>query len=98
MVLPIVIYVLSDGATVGSVFFTLWMILASASDNILKPILLARGVDVPMLVIFIGSIGGFVSSGFVGLFIGPVVLSVGYELLLAWVEQRTTATPARDVA
>ncbi len=96
VVLPIVIYVLSDGATVGSVVFTLWMILASASDNVLKPILLARGVDVPMLVIFIGSIGGFVSSGFVGLFIGPVVLSVGYELFLAWIEQRTT--PAREAA
>ena len=45
-------------------------------------------VDVPMLVIFIGSIGGFVASGFVGLFIGAVVLSVGYELLRGWVEQR----------
>ena len=96
VVIPIVIYTLSGGATVGSILFTIWMIFASLSDNVLKPILLARGVDVPMLVIFIGSIGGFVSSGFVGLFIGPVVLAVGYELLRAWVEQRRT--PARETA
>ena len=88
LVIPIVIYVLSGGATVGSILFTIWMVLASASDNVLKPILLARGVDVPMLVIFIGSVGGFLTSGFVGLFIGAIVLSVSYELFRSWVEQR----------
>lgn len=94
LVAPIVIYVLSGGATFGSILFTVWMILASASDNVLKPILLARGVEVPMLVIFIGSVGGFVASGFVGLFIGAIVLSVGYELFRSWIDQRPASAEA----
>jgi predicted PurR-regulated permease PerM len=61
--------------------------MASASDTFLKPILLARGVEVPMLVIFMGAIGGFVMSGFVGLFAGAVVLSLGYELAAEWIRE-----------
>ncbi|MEI2420005.1 hypothetical protein V6O07_07005, partial [Arthrospira platensis SPKY2] len=53
-------------------------------DNILKPLLLARGVPVPMLIIFIGAIGGFLSAGIVGLFVGSVVLALGYRLFLLW--------------
>ena len=60
--------------------------VASLSDSFLKPILLARGVEVPMLVIFLGAIGGYMMSGFIGLFIGAVVLSLGYELATTWIE------------
>jgi predicted PurR-regulated permease PerM len=56
------------------------------SDNFLKPVLLGRGAPVPMLVIFLGSIGGFISMGFIGLFIGAVILSLGYKLFQAWLE------------
>jgi predicted PurR-regulated permease PerM len=55
------------------------------SDNILKPILLGKGAPVPMLVIFLGVIGGFLMSGFIGLFTGAIVLSIGYKLLTAWI-------------
>jgi len=55
-------------------------------DNILKPILLGRGAVVPILVVFLGAIGGFVALGLIGLFVGAVVLSVGYKLVLAWIE------------
>jgi predicted PurR-regulated permease PerM len=54
------------------------------SDNFLKPILLGRGAPVPMLVVFLGAIGGFIVRGFIGLFLGAVVLSVGYKLFTAW--------------
>ncbi|MCA9473969.1 MAG: hypothetical protein KC594_18045, partial [Nitrospira sp.] len=54
--------------------------------NILKPIFLGRGLDVPMVVIFMGAIGGLLLSGIIGLFIGAVVLTLGYKLFLAWLE------------
>jgi predicted PurR-regulated permease PerM len=54
------------------------------SDNILNPLLLGRGAAVPTLVIFLGAIGGFILSGFIGLFTGAVVLSIGYRLMQGW--------------
>ena len=61
-----------------------WLVLVMLSDNVLKPILLGRGAPVPMPVIFLGAIGGFMAMGFIGLFVGAVVLSLGFVLLLAW--------------
>jgi len=55
-------------------------------DNVLKPLMLGRGVDVPMPVILIGALGGMVTGGILGLFIGPVVLAVGYQLFWQWVQ------------
>jgi predicted PurR-regulated permease PerM len=66
--------------------FLIWTILIAPIDNVLKPILLGRGVDVPMLVIFVGAIGGFLSSGIIGLFLGAVVLALGYKLFLTWLK------------
>jgi len=62
------------------------------SDNILKPILLGRGAPVPMLVIFLGSIGGFVASGFIGLFLGAVILSLTYKLAEGWLSSEKNPT------
>lgn len=84
VVLPVVIYMFSHLSTPIAVAFLIWELLASVSDNVLKPILLSRGVKVPMLVIFLGAIGGFITSGFIGLFTGAVVLSLGYELSRDW--------------
>jgi predicted PurR-regulated permease PerM len=81
---PIIFYVFATSGTATSVLFTIWSILASSSDTFLKPVLLARGLDLPMLVIFMGAIGGFVLSGFIGLFVGAVVLALGYKLFMAW--------------
>ena len=61
------------------------------SDNILKPILLGKGAPVPMLVIFLGVIGGFMLSGFIGLFTGAIVMSIGYKLFVTWIN--TSPTP-----
>jgi predicted PurR-regulated permease PerM len=60
-------------------------------DNVLKPLLLGRGVAVPIAVVFLGAVGGFVAVGIIGLFVGAIVLSVGYKLLLAWLAHSPAA-------
>lgn len=82
--LPIVIYVLATADPVPAVLFVIWSLFVGTIDNILKPILLGRGVGVPMAVIFVGAIGGFITSGIIGLFVGAVILVLGYKLFLAW--------------
>ena len=62
-------------------------------DNVPKPVLLGRGAAVPMAVVFLGAIGGFVAMGIIGLFVGAIVLSVGYKLFLAWIEPGTVIDP-----
>ena len=69
--------------------FAIWSLLVGMSDAFLKPLLMGRGVDVPMLVIFIGAIGGFISSGIIGLFVGAVILALGYKLFLFWLNKDT---------
>ena len=93
---PIIIYVFSVAATVPAVLFMIWSLLVGLSDNILKPLLLGRGLDIPMLVILLGAIGGMVLSGLVGLFVGAVVLAVGYRLFTAWLGQGAESQPALD--
>jgi predicted PurR-regulated permease PerM len=87
VLIPAAIYLFATADTTVAVGFLLWSILVAPIDNILKPLLLGRGVNVPTLVIFVGAIGGFLSSGIVGLFLGAVVLALGYTLLLTWLRQ-----------
>jgi predicted PurR-regulated permease PerM len=82
--------------TLTAALLMIWLILVMISDNFLKPVLLGRGAPVPMLVIFLGSIGGFISMGFIGLFIGAVVLSLGFKLFQAWLESDSSHTTATD--
>jgi len=81
---PIIVYVFSVAETVPAVLFMIWSILVGVSDTVLKPLFLGRGMDIPMLVILPGAIGGMNLSGIIGLFVGAVVLAVGYKLFLAW--------------
>jgi predicted PurR-regulated permease PerM len=95
--IPVIIYVFATyGATVGTIVFSVYVFLAGLVDNVLKPLLLGRGVDVPMPVILIGSLGGMATIGVIGLFIGPVVLGVAYQLFWRWV-RRPQATGAPTV-
>ncbi len=75
-----------DSSTMA-VFFLVWSLVVSASDGFLKPLFLGRGVQVPMLVVLIGAIGGMLQGGVIGLFLGPVFLSVFYTLFQAWVAE-----------
>jgi predicted PurR-regulated permease PerM len=75
-----------DGSTTSNVLWTIYLLVAGMSDNVLKPLLLGRGVDAPMVVILIGALGGMVAGGFIGLFVGGVVLAVTYQLFMEWVD------------
>ena len=84
---PIIVYVFSVETTVTAVVFMIWSIIVSASDSFLKPLFLGRGVEVPMLVILIGAIGGMILSGIIGLFVGPIILAISYTLFMAWLDE-----------
>jgi len=87
--LPVIAYVFAtEGTSLATIVFAIYSLIAGMADNILKPLMLGRGVDVPMPVILIGALGGMVSGGFIGLFIGPVALAVGYKLFWQWVEDK----------
>jgi len=85
--LPVIIYMFATKTILSAIIWTVLLLLAGLSDNILKPILLGKGAPVPMLVIFIGVIGGFIFSGFIGLFTGAIVLSLGYKLFVGWINE-----------
>ena len=82
-----VIYVFSTADTFTAVIFLIWSIFVGLIDNVLKPVLLGRGVKVPMVVIFVGAIGGFLASGIIGLFVGSVVLAFSFTLFKAWLAE-----------
>jgi predicted PurR-regulated permease PerM len=90
VLIPAVIYMFAISSTTKAVIFLVWCLVVAIVDNFLKPLLLGRGVAVPMVVVFLGAIGGFVALGLVGLFVGAIVLSVGYKLFLAWLDQAPT--------
>lgn len=85
VVAPIIVYLFAEKETINAILWTVYLLLAGVSDNILKPILLGKGAPVPMLVIFLGVIGGFIFSGFIGLFTGAIIMSIGYKLFVAWI-------------
>ncbi len=85
--LPVIIYIFSVKEPLPAAMWTAVILLAGLSDNVLKPYLMGKGAPVPMLVIFLGSIGGFVLSGFIGLFTGAIILSLGYKLGGMWLEE-----------
>ncbi len=82
--IPIMIYMFYKADTLTAVLLAVWLFLVLLSDNVLKPILLGHGAPVPIPVIFLGAIGGFMATGFLGLFVGAIVLSIGYKLFMSW--------------
>jgi len=84
---PIAAYYFSVADTTPAIIFLIFSILVSASDAFLKPLFLGRGMSIPMLVILLGAIGGMLMSGIIGLFVGAVVLAIGYELMMDWLSQ-----------
>ena len=64
----------------------IWAVIVAVLDNFLRPILIRKGADLPLLLILAGVIGGLISFGIIGLFIGPVMLAVSYTLLIAWID------------
>jgi predicted PurR-regulated permease PerM len=94
---PMAIWVFSTAEPVPATLFLIYAMLVSFSDAVLKPMLLGRGVDVPMLVILLGAIGGMIAAGIIGLFTGAIILSLGYELFMFWLNpEQDEATPAGE--
>lgn len=91
---PVIAYVIgTEGVSTTTIIFSIYVFVAGLIDNVLKPLLLGRGVDVPMPVVLIGALGGMVTGGIIGLFIGPVVLAVGYQLFWQWVQDQPEGAP-----
>ncbi|TYK67115.1 AI-2E family transporter [Colwellia echini] len=86
---PIAAYYFSVADTTPAVLFLIFSVIVSTSDAFLKPLFLGRGMNIPMLVILLGAIGGMLMSGIVGLFVGAIVLALGYELIMDWLNQKT---------
>lgn len=94
VILPVIMYLFSSMSILPASLWTIYLLLAGASDNVLKPVLLGKGAPVPMLVIFLGVIGGFMLSGFIGLFTGAIAISLGYKLFLVWLNEKDTTNTA----
>jgi predicted PurR-regulated permease PerM len=87
VLVPAMIWVYSRSGSVWGTAFLAWALVCGALDNVLRPVLIRRGADLPLLLVFAGVIGGLIAFGIIGLFIGPVVLAVAYTLLSAWVAE-----------
>jgi predicted PurR-regulated permease PerM len=86
--LPLIIYVFATEPTTPAIIFGIWTLVMGLSDNALKPLMLGRGLEVPMPVILIGVIGGMIANGLLGLFVGPVILAIGYVLFSEWLRDQ----------
>jgi predicted PurR-regulated permease PerM len=85
VLVPAVLWMFWSGDVGWGSALLVWTVLVGALDNVLRPILIRRGADLPLLLIFAGVIGGLIGFGIIGLFVGPVVLAITYRLLEAWV-------------
>jgi predicted PurR-regulated permease PerM len=85
-----------DHGTFAAVGYTVLLVLVGMIDNVLKPLMLGRGVDVPMPVILLGALGGMATAGILGLFVGATLLALGYEVFMSWVADNPYPRPVRS--
>ncbi len=93
VLIPAVIWVYAKSGAVWGTGFLVWAIFCGTIDSVVRPWLIRRGADLPLLLIFAGVIGGLIAFGVIGLFIGPVVLAVAYTLLVDWVSESNPDGP-----
>jgi len=91
ILIPVIIWSWTVMETTSALLFTAYMIPVNLLDNFLRPIIMGRGLKTPMLVILIGVIGGTLAYGITGLFLGPIVLAVIWELLVSWMRESDAA-------
>jgi predicted PurR-regulated permease PerM len=96
LIIPLIIWSWMAMETTAAVLFTAYMIPVNLMDNVLRPLVMGRGLNTPMLVILIGVIGGAISYGITGLFLGPIILAVIWELLMAWIRETRSARALDD--
>ena len=97
--LPAIAYLWTSGdyGTGAAIVYSVVLFLAGIADNFLKPLMLGRGVDAPMPVILLGALGGMATAGIVGLFVGAVLLALGYQIFMSWVHRESVAPEAAPV-
>jgi len=96
VLVPAALWAFWAGNTGWGVFLLVWAAVVATLDNVLRPVLIRLGADLPLLLIFSGVIGGLLAFGLVGIFVGPVVLAVGWTLLGAWLDDGDKPHPWRD--
>lgn len=96
IMLGAVVWLYWTGQTTSGTVLLVWSIVIAPVDNILRPVLIKKGADLPLLLIFAGVIGGLVSFGMVGIFVGPVVLAIAYTLFTAWIDEGVTTGQIKE--
>ncbi len=88
--LPAIAYIWwkGDAGTVAAIIYSVLLFVAGMADNVLKPLMLGRGVDAPMPIILIGALGGMAAAGILGMFVGATLLALGYQIFMGWVAAR----------
>jgi predicted PurR-regulated permease PerM len=89
--IPAALWLFHQGSTGWGIFMLIWGVLVSSVDNVIKPWLISQGSDLPFILIFFGVLGGALMFGFIGVFIGPTLLAVGYRLVEEWAAVRSEA-------
>jgi predicted PurR-regulated permease PerM len=98
VLIPAVIWLFWSGQTLWGSVLLIWTVIVGTMDNFLRPLLIKKGADLPLLLIFAGVIGGLIAFGIIGLFIGPVVLAVTYTMLGAWIADTPAETDQEPAA
>jgi predicted PurR-regulated permease PerM len=93
---PVIIWIWATEDVALALLLTVYLVVVGLVDNVLKPMLMGRGLNTPMLVIFIGVLGGTIAHGIVGLFVGPIILAVAWELMMAWIRDDQPDTDSPD--
>jgi predicted PurR-regulated permease PerM len=95
--LPVIVYIWWSGdySNVAAIAYTVVLFLSGMADNVLKPLMLGRGVDAPMPVILLGALGGMATAGILGMFVGATLLTLGYQLFMGWVAANPNAEQAQ---
>ena len=98
VLLPVIIWIWATRDFAVALPLTIYLLVVGLADNIIKPLLMGRGLSTPMLVIFIGVLGGMIAHGILGLFVGPIILAVAWQLMMAWIREERAETAPPDVA
>ena len=89
---PAALWLFHQGATGWGIFMLIWGVGVASLDNIIKPWLISQGSNMPFLLIFFGVVGGALAFGFIGVFLGPTLLAVGYRLVEEWISSHRSAS------
>lgn len=98
VIVPAIIYIWSSGnyENAAAIGYTALLLVSGMADNVLKPLMLGRGVDAPMPVILLGALGGLATAGILGMFVGATLLALGYQIFMSWVAANPEASRPRE--